>query len=394
MKPLVRYSVFLVFAIFLIGCSPAVELTKDLQNTKCRMTYLHDKPVNKQKKDISVFIDSVNYNIENPIENTLVEKKRGIVIPFIFINYWNYKYECTLGNRNIEEEIPDFMRTSLMTEAMRTGTFLVSMNPSEEPDTEAEYNLNISLNAYKASGPYYYAGFFYWYVSPAGYGFGYYHKHKVKPAAVTTIVSMKLQRDGETLLEKEYSLNRASEIIPQFDRNLKILLANNYIRSMTEAFAINIKDISEAIVEDLNDYFNENEVERDYVPESLVDSLLIQVELMEAKTHYEVLLEKKEEIDNFLKDDESQNQDKDPLVMFFVICNKNVLEYIEGKIVGVEDSVIEIECDTTLYLVNKSLIFSVIDYRDKDITEKIKSFKKYVSYKKKDEYSEVILINE
>jgi len=145
----------------------------------------------------------------------------------------------------IEEDIPSFLKTSLISEINRSGNFNI--------DTldKSDYSLELSIDEIKTEGPYVSSGFFFF----ALYVYGYSYSDTAGPAISNLKVSYKLKKGDQIIHSNSFSSEKITEQINKRYTNTKIL-QQDYAVSMVEATSYNFKNTIELIVKDLNTYFD------------------------------------------------------------------------------------------------------------------------------------------
>ena len=244
-----NYSITLVVIglILFTSCTSTRIIQKNMNSSSYSLSYLRDSKISNEKLDVSVSIDSVMFAaLMN--DTTKVNKLKGWFIPLVLVNIWNSQNECTQGKSMFEEDIPAFLRTSLIEEINRSGNF------NYDSLANSAYQLEISINEIKTQGPYESKGFFYF----ALFIYGYSYADIAGPAVSNLEVTYKLKKGDTVLKSNSFSSERITEPINKRYTNNKIL-QQDYAISMVEAVSYNFKNVIELIIADLNNYFEEGE---------------------------------------------------------------------------------------------------------------------------------------
>ena len=145
------------------------------------------------------------------------------------------------GKSMIEEEIPSFLRTSLISEISRSGNF------NADTFENSDYTIELSIDEIKTEGPYISSGFFYF----ALFAYGYSYSDKAGPAISNLQISYKLKKNGQVIHNNIFNSEKITEPINK-RYNSKSILQQDYAISMIEAISFNFKNTIELIVSDLN----------------------------------------------------------------------------------------------------------------------------------------------
>jgi hypothetical protein len=209
------------------------------------MAYIMDSKIADSKDSISISVDNILFNPSIMSDTTKIKREKGWFLPLVFVYVWNSQNKCSQGKSMIEEDIPSFLKTSLISEINRSGNFNI--------DTldKSDYSLELSIDEIKTEGPYVSSGFFYF----ALYVYGYSYSDRAGPAISNLKVSYKLKKGDQIIHSNSFSSEKITEQINKRYTNTKIL-QQDYAVSMVEATSYNFKNTIELIVKDLNTYFD------------------------------------------------------------------------------------------------------------------------------------------
>lgn len=241
--------VFCTVAFMTSSCM-VKNLEKNLRAEKHSIAYQSDYWVSPNKINATLAIDSLVMDSTLMPKESTVKSNGGYVIPLLVFNYWNFKYECTLGQSSIEEDIPSYLRYSFQENLEKSGIFTQTT-----PD-KAEYLLEISIDKMKTAGPYKYSGVYYFLL----YVYGYSYNFQFGPGQGNLEISCKLKKGNEIVLTRKFE---ASEITPKINQpiNHLDLMAKNYAADMSVALSRQIIKISDEMVKELNEYAISNSLE-------------------------------------------------------------------------------------------------------------------------------------
>jgi hypothetical protein len=245
MKKLIKFIALTSLAICVTSCTSTKTIQKNMNMKSFSMSYLKDSKVAEVKKEIGISVDSVYFEPSIMRDSTQVIKKNGWFIPLLVFNIWKSEANCYQGKNMFAENIPDFIKTSLMEEIDRSG------NVYADYSAKSPYKIELSVDEMKTEGPYLSSGFFYFLI----YVYGYGYSDVAGPAVSKLTISYKIKKGDDVLLSNTYEIDKLTEQINKRYTNLQIL-QQDYAVSMVEAASMNIKSAVEKIVNDLNVYFN------------------------------------------------------------------------------------------------------------------------------------------
>ena len=246
MKGFKQIAFFLLSISLLISCTSTRKIQKNLNANSYSMAYLMDSEISNFKKDIGVSIDSINYNAGILNDSTKVTREKGWFIPLLFAYIWHSENNCIQGESMFEEDLPYFLRQSIIKEINRSGGFYYF-------DTlETDYTLKLEINDIGTKGPYISKGY--------AYSLGFYDVYSFSdvagPAFSHLDITYELILNNHVVKSNTFSVNRFTEQINKSYRT-RALLQRDYAISMVEATSSNFKEIIKLIVDDLNTYFKE-----------------------------------------------------------------------------------------------------------------------------------------
>ncbi len=238
-KKVLPFHYLVVITLTLAGCAGRTMIRKGIDAQHCSLAYLHDSPQATAKKDAKINIDEITI-VNNLPDSAIVAKKRIIVIPALIFYVWHKNYECYIGKKSIQEDIPGFVHESFMEEAQRSGSF--------QPTKEAgEYKLRITIDtirtsgAYKVEGHFIYGGFFYSYRTYQYAG----------PCDAYLSISYSLEKNGRVIAENTFAFDKKATVLKKRAKG-GANLRKTFTTQMTECISLNIKAAMEKIVEEVN----------------------------------------------------------------------------------------------------------------------------------------------
>jgi hypothetical protein len=229
-----------LFALVLVSCSETKMLQKSLRTFNSPISYLHDSPTSSCPRNKQVLI-----NIQNtPLDTvTTVSKLRGLVLPFIFFNYFETNLKVKLGQSSIQENYTNFLKGSLTEESQRSGCFSVINQITNDSTYTLDLNIDTcnTVSQYKRTYMFMYLVFAYsWSWSESG-----------SPAETNLQVSAKFRKGNTLVYEKKYAIKRTQPFINTNRMNANKLRAD-FTTNMVEGLSLSTKECTEQIVADIN----------------------------------------------------------------------------------------------------------------------------------------------
>lgn len=245
MKNISKSFFLLIGLALIVSCTSTKQIQKNMNSNSYSMAYIMDSKIADSKDSISISVDNILFNPSIMSDTTKIKREKGWFLPLVFVYVWNSQNKCSQGKSMIEEDIPSFLKTSLISEINRSGNFNI--------DTldKSDYSLELSIDEIKTEGPYVSSGFFYF----ALYVYGYSYSDRAGPAISNLKVSYKLKKGDQIIHSNSFSSEKITEQINKRYTNTKIL-QQDYAVSMVEATSYNFKKTIELIVKDLNTYFD------------------------------------------------------------------------------------------------------------------------------------------
>lgn len=249
-------SIFPIIGLTLIiSCTSTKQIQKNMNSNSYSMAYIMDSKISASKDSISIRVDPVLFNPNIMSDTTKIKREKGWFLPLVFVYVWNSQNKCSQGKSMIEEDIPSFLKTSLVDEINRSGNFHVdTLNKSD-------YSIEISIDEINTEGPYLSSGFFYF----ALYAYGYSYSDKAGPAVSNLRVSYQLKKGDQVIHRNSFCSEKVTEQINKRYTNTNIL-QQDYAVSMVEAVSFNFKNTIELIVNDLNTYFDKSDLKFTIAP--------------------------------------------------------------------------------------------------------------------------------
>jgi len=238
---MIKKMYFLFFIVFM-GCASTNAIKKALDKQVFPITYLYDSKIEEEKIDDGVYIKPIQNNSQSLNKTAQVVKTKGLIVPLLVFNMWDYQYDCDLGESGVQEDIPEFVRKSLIEESERSGKFRIVQSVDS-----CDYILEMSINDHSVGGPYRENGFAYF----ALYFYGYNYRETAGPATSHVSLTAKLIKGEDVLFEKELLAEKVSAPLKRQYRKTNELYTD-FSNSMVESLSLAYKQVIEEIVIEIN----------------------------------------------------------------------------------------------------------------------------------------------
>ena len=241
-KTLFLPASLLMLAFLNFSCMSTGELYKGLTKKKGTLNYIHDSDIEADKGTFKVGVAKPIVSDPKFILPGSVRKVKAAVVPLIIFNSWNFEFEYRIGKASIQEDIESFVRSALITESNRSGSFTADTIQSTERLT-----LEIEIDSIGAKGPYYAKGHFVF------LGLMYFGQQmeNTGPAVAYSRFFYRLRVGDKVLMEDYTSSSRPTQPLRQTHTSTKEL-RNFYNTNLVEALSQTLKTNIEIIVEDVN----------------------------------------------------------------------------------------------------------------------------------------------
>ncbi len=223
----------------LLSCSPYKMLKKNFLKGKASIDYLHGSTLTDYtiKQDEVIYVAQPNVLVNLP-EVSEIKKVYNQIVPLLVFTQWNHQYDCTLGKSEIQEDLPSFLKSTLMDEGRRRG-----YNFSDKPSDQS-LQLEMTIQSANAHGPYVNSGFFaflvFFYVSQT--------IEEAGPGSAESSIHFVLKKNNEVIHEETVTSSATFELLIKERRttrelhtayraNLAELLGNTFEQNINKILA-------------------------------------------------------------------------------------------------------------------------------------------------------------
>ena len=242
-KMIKQIFILLLSSLLFISCSQSKMLTRSLQKSKAPISYLHDSEIIEFDKTKTIALGSFNNQIIDSITNVTVTRR--IIIPLLVFNYFDRKYDISLGQSNLDQNYTDFFKSSFLTESHRSGKYsLVDSNTSD-------YILDIKIDSCYTTSKYQMTSSSLYLVSHVITTI----KEKGFPSESKLVLSVSLKSNNKIVFEKDYIFDKIQALSNSRSKQTNALRAF-FITNMVESLSLNTKECIELIIDDINKEIN------------------------------------------------------------------------------------------------------------------------------------------
>ena len=143
----IKYVIIFIFPVILFpACQSAKSVQRQMQNIQSELFYELTTPVFSENINNTIFLNPVSDSATFPY--TTVNKKGGKVIPLIFYNLVQNKYEVKLGDGSLIQPYNEFLMDALLAQCNRSSCFNLRVNDDIIiPDSALILEIKVNKNA-------------------------------------------------------------------------------------------------------------------------------------------------------------------------------------------------------------------------------------------------------
>lgn len=237
-KRLRLFPLWVLLLIFLSSCVGPYMLQYTLRDYKVPLNYNHDSKIDTIKSNRKVYIRVIDNLRTN--DTTKVKNDGFLLVPFVIMGGYKGDFMVTLGKRNVTPTFREFVYSSFLTEANRSGKFR-----PEKRAFRSDYTLRITLHDCQISAPYHKDRIRYSTYSRENW--------VLKPVTGKFIIEIQLIGKRNVVFEKTYLSVKSSQLKTQefkseYEMNKKMM------EDFVQTASLEIKELLENIVRDVNEF--------------------------------------------------------------------------------------------------------------------------------------------
>ena len=281
---------------------------------------MHDSEIIVKKKNVIVKIDSIDYNISTMRDTTDIERMDlGLFAKIMGTKAFN----CSIGESDILDVIPDFIYKSLIDESHLSAIFLLNNSQEMLGNINKKYDLEISVDSLAVNGRYLFLD---------------ENNNIAYPAIAKCQFTMILRKNDEIvysqqIVQKAYTKEKAKRRYTNFVRLNSSNLQEQYATDMVKALSTAIKNSISEVIHNINVFIQQNE-------NDLITIKEISVQDIRQKQYEHKIIK---------------------IPSGFLIFNINENNIINGKLVNFDQNNFYVENEKTLYTIKRKNIISITD---------------------------------
>ncbi|ELR73580.1 hypothetical protein C900_02665 [Fulvivirga imtechensis AK7] len=240
---LIRNTLLIFISLLIWSCTSTKMIQDGLTRRSSSLAYLHETPITKKRSSFTMSVDvTADYELNKKSQLT---KVKSSVLPLLIFNQWKTDFNYTLGKSEIEEDITDFLKNSLVMANKRSG-FL-------ETDTSnlAKFSLTVNIDSVYARGPYLSHGVFVYFLI----AYSYAQSEYAGPGEAYSRLSYQLKEGDKVLLENAVERKMSSQPLNHQVSNLE-KLRDNYTTNLVESLSLTLKENIDSIIKSINRYIS------------------------------------------------------------------------------------------------------------------------------------------
>lgn len=140
MKHVLRLCFLAVLLLTSLSCSESKMLMTGMSHFPQPLGYELISPIDSSVPTDSVIVTFTGFQLDSL---TTVHRKKGVILPFLFINYFDFDYRIKLGASQLQQDYNEFFFHALTDESQRSGRFALCDDSTRNREV---YNLEVTLD--------------------------------------------------------------------------------------------------------------------------------------------------------------------------------------------------------------------------------------------------------
>lgn len=140
MKHAFRLGLLAILVLISLSCSESKMLMKGLSHFPQPLGYELISPIDSSLQTDSVILTFLGFPMDSL---TTVQRNKSLILPFLFINYFEFDYRIKLGANQLQQDYNEFFFQALTDESQRSGRFALCDDSARSKDV---YNLEITMD--------------------------------------------------------------------------------------------------------------------------------------------------------------------------------------------------------------------------------------------------------
>ena len=241
MKNLVRLSLLVVLLLTGISCSESKMLMKGIASYPQPLGYELISPIDSSAQTDSVIVTFTGFQLDSL---TSVQRRKNLILPFIFVNYVEADYRIKLGANLMQQDFNEFFFNAITDESQRSGHFALCSDSARKKDV---YNLEVTLDTCLTDTHFMDNSLMIYYV----YGYFLTSSENSYPANSKVACSIKLRKGDQLIRDTTFSVSSSMEFIGGDILNLNDRLERT-AGCLVEALCQSTRDCVSKMILDVN----------------------------------------------------------------------------------------------------------------------------------------------
>ncbi|KAA6321471.1 hypothetical protein EZS27_028884 [termite gut metagenome] len=250
MKTTATVSIFIALsAIFFSSCTTSKTLQRQMRSLQSDLYYELTTPEYEGEITDTVYLNFIDYS--NMDYYTTVKKKGTLIIPLIFFNYTQEKFDVILGEGSLAETYREFLTEALLTECNSSTSLYLTDNAADmAPDSAYVLNVKILHNRTTSAMKLSSRMIFLYFGQGGAFTFDF-SNNTIMPAITDLEFHVSLMQEKNCLFEKTYSAYQKWIYIGGNPGNT-LSLNGDCLDNMTECLSVATKNIIEDISREIH----------------------------------------------------------------------------------------------------------------------------------------------
>ncbi|HET9572026.1 MAG TPA: hypothetical protein VFP20_11535 [Bacteroidales bacterium] len=244
MKYIFRLAMLVALILLGSACSESKLLMKGLSNYPQPLGYEFTSPIDSSTKADSVILTFNGFQFDSI---TTVHRKKGLIIPLIFINIAEYKYRIKLGASQFNDNYNEFFFNALIDESQRSGRYTLCYDSTRLKDV---YHLEVTLDTCLTDTYLLENTLIIYYI----YGYFSTYSEKMYPANSKLACKVRLRKGDQLIRDTTISVNNTLDfpIGTNLKRNEQLertagFLVESLCQSTRDCISEMVRDVNETL---------------------------------------------------------------------------------------------------------------------------------------------------
>jgi hypothetical protein len=250
MKTTATISILIALPVlFFSSCTTSKTLQRQMRSLQSDLYYELTTPEYEGRITDTVYLNFIDYS--NMDYYTTVKKKGTLIIPLIFFNYTQEKFDVILGEGSLAQTYREFLTEALLAECNSSTSLYLTDNAADiAPDSAYVLNVKILHNRTASAMKLSSKLIFLYFGQGGDFTFGF-SNNNIMPAITDLEFHVSLMQEKNCLFEKTYPAYQKWIYVGGGPGNT-LSLNEDCLNNMTECLSVATKSIVEEISRELH----------------------------------------------------------------------------------------------------------------------------------------------